>query len=48
VPGAAFHAGTPDTRTLRLSFVTASEQQIATGVAALAATIRANLPGAPC
>ncbi len=48
VPGAAFHAGTPDARTLRLSFVTASEQQIATGVAALAATIRANLPGAPC
>ncbi|HEY0825882.1 MAG TPA: PLP-dependent aminotransferase family protein, partial [Ramlibacter sp.] len=48
VPGAAFHADTPDARTLRLSFVTASEEQIATGIAALAATIRENLPATPC
>jgi 2-aminoadipate transaminase len=43
VPGAAFYAGEGDPdaqRTLRLSFVTATTQQIATGVAALAAAIR--------
>jgi 2-aminoadipate transaminase len=40
VPGAAFFAGNPDPRSLRLSFVTASVEQIATGIAALAATIR--------
>ena len=40
VPGAAFYAGQPDTRCLRLSFVTASVQQIDTGIAALAAAIR--------
>jgi len=40
VPGAPFYAGAPDHRTLRLSFVTASPDQIATGIAALAATIR--------
>ena len=40
VPGAAFFAGEPDTRTLRLSFVTSTESQIATGIAALAAAIR--------
>ncbi|RYF18831.1 MAG: PLP-dependent aminotransferase family protein [Comamonadaceae bacterium] len=44
VPGAAFYAGAADTRTLRLSFVTASEEQIATGIAALAAAIREALP----
>lgn len=43
VPGAAFYADGADPRTLRLSFVTASEQQIATGVAALAAVIREQL-----
>ncbi len=43
VPGAAFYADAADPRTLRLSFVTASAQQIATGIAALAATIRARL-----
>jgi 2-aminoadipate transaminase len=48
VPGAPFYAGTPDARTLRLSFVTASVEQIDTGIALLAATIRAHLPGAPC
>lgn len=39
VPGAAFYAGAPDARTLRLSFVTASEEEIERGVAALAAVI---------
>ncbi len=43
VPGAAFYADAADPRTLRLSFVTASAQQIASGIAALAATIRARL-----
>ena len=40
VPGAPFYAGQPDARCLRLSFVTASVQQIDTGIAALAAAIR--------
>jgi len=40
VPGAAFYANAPEARTLRLSFVTASVEQINTGVAALATTIR--------
>ncbi|MGE0351210.1 PLP-dependent aminotransferase family protein [Hydrogenophaga sp.] len=40
VPGAAFYADAPDARTLRLSFVTASEEQIRTGIAALAQAIR--------
>lgn len=40
VPGAAFYASAPDARTLRLSFVTASIDQINTGVATLAATVR--------
>ncbi|AVS83298.1 2-aminoadipate aminotransferase [Paracidovorax avenae] len=44
VPGAAFYADNADTRTLRLSFVTASAQQIQEGIAALAAAIRARLP----
>lgn len=44
VPGAAFYAGAADPRTLRLSFVTASQEQIATGIAALAAAIRESLP----
>jgi 2-aminoadipate transaminase len=39
VPGAAFYANNADERSLRLSFVTASVQQINTGVAALAAAI---------
>ena len=41
VPGSAFYAGQPDPRTLRLSFVTASEDQIRTGIAALAGAVRA-------
>ena len=40
VPGAAFYAEHADERSLRLSFVTASVQQINTGVAALAAAIQ--------
>jgi 2-aminoadipate transaminase len=48
VPGSAFYAGEPDARTLRLSFVTASADQIATGIAALAAAIREPARAAPC
>jgi 2-aminoadipate transaminase len=44
VPGAAFYADHADPRTLRLSFVTATEEQIRTGVAALAQAIREQLP----
>ncbi len=44
VPGGAFYANQPDPRTLRLSFVTASEDQIRSGIAALAATLRQALP----
>ncbi len=44
VPGSAFFAGEPDPRTLRLSFVTASEQQIRIGIKALAEAIREALP----
>ena len=40
VPGAAFYADAADARTLRLSFVTASVEQINIGIAALAAAIR--------
>ena len=40
VPGAAFYADHADPRTLRLSFVTASVEQINTGIAALAQAIR--------
>jgi 2-aminoadipate transaminase len=43
VPGAPFYAQEPDPRTLRLSFVTATHEQIDTGVAALARTIREQL-----
>ena len=43
VPGSPFYAGTPNERTLRLSFVTASVEQIDAGMAALATTIRAAL-----
>ncbi len=40
VPGAAFYADTPESNTMRLSFVTASTSQIDIGIAALAQTIR--------
>ena len=43
VPGAAFYAEHADERTLRLSFVTASVDQINVGIAALAQTIREAL-----
>ncbi len=43
VPGAAFYADHGDPRTLRLSFVTASVEQIDTGMAALAAAVRAAM-----
>ncbi len=43
VPGAPFYAGEPDVRTLRLSFVTATPEQIATAVAALAEAVREAL-----
>lgn len=43
VPGAPFYPGEPDARTLRLSFVTASVEEIDRGIAALAATIRGQL-----
>ena len=43
VPGAPFYADHGDPRTLRLSFVTASVEQINIGVAALAKTLRQAL-----
>ena len=43
VPGAAFYADGPDYRTMRLSYVTASEEQIRTAIQALADTVRATL-----
>ena len=44
VPGSPFFADNPDPRSLRLSFVTASVEQIDTGMKGLAAAIRENLP----
>ena len=44
VPGAPFYSGTPDHSTLRLSFVTASVEQIDTGIAALADVFKRNFP----
>jgi len=44
VPGSAFYAANPVQETLRLSFVTSTVEQIQTGVAALAQTIREHLP----
>ena len=43
VPGAAFYADNADVRTMRLSFVTASAEQINIAIAALAATIKDEL-----
>ncbi len=43
VPGAPFYAGEGDPRALRLSFVTASVDEIDAGIAALAATLREQL-----
>jgi 2-aminoadipate transaminase len=44
VPGAAFYSGDAQHNTLRLSFVTASVEQINEGIALLAQTIRDHLP----
>jgi 2-aminoadipate transaminase len=44
VPGAAFFSGDAQHNTLRLSFVTASVEQINEGIALLAQTIRDHLP----
>ena len=43
VPGSAFYAGAANESTLRLSFVTATVDQINTGMTALAAAIRESL-----
>jgi 2-aminoadipate transaminase len=43
VPGLPFYAGAGDPRTLRLSFVTASVEEIDTAVAALAEAVREQL-----
>jgi 2-aminoadipate transaminase len=43
VPGAAFYAHAGEPNTLRLSFVTASVEQIHTGIAALAQVFKENL-----
>ena len=45
VPGAPFYAGDPDTRALRLSFVTSTPEQIDKGMAALGQVIRQALKG---
>ena len=43
VPGAAFYSGAAEQNTLRLSFVTASVDQIHTGIAALADVLKTQL-----
>ena len=43
VPGAAFYSAQPEHNTLRLSFVTASVEQINIGIAALAQVFKANM-----
>lgn len=43
VPGSAFYAGVPEANTLRLSFVTATAEQIDKGIGLLAQTIKAAL-----
>jgi 2-aminoadipate transaminase len=45
VPGAAFYADHADPRALRLSFVTASVEQIHIGIAALAQAVRESVKG---
>jgi 2-aminoadipate transaminase len=47
VPGAPFYADAGDSRTMRLSYVTASVDEINTGVAALAMAVREQLTGRP-
>ena len=46
VPGSAFYAGDANESSLRLSFVTATVDQINTGMTALAAAIRESMPEA--
>ena len=48
VPGSAFFAGEPDRRAVRLSFVTASVEQIDTGIAALATAVRESMEAGRC
>ncbi len=43
VPGAAFYAQNPDTRTMRLSFVTLTPELIAEGVAILGRVLKQEL-----
>ncbi len=45
VPGAPFFASQPDTRALRLSFVTSTPEQIDKGMAALAQVVRQAIAG---
>ena len=47
VPGAPFFAAAPQRHTLRLSYVTASSEQIDSGIAALGEVVRAALEQAP-
>jgi len=47
VPGAAFYADHPDTRTMRLSFVTLSPADIADAVARLGNVVKAHLAAQP-
>ncbi|MFJ8463269.1 aminotransferase-like domain-containing protein [Streptomyces swartbergensis] len=46
VPGAPFHAGTPDRTTLRLCFVTQTPEEIGEGLRRLGKGLRADMPGA--
>jgi 2-aminoadipate transaminase len=47
VPGAAFYADHPDTRTMRLSFVTLSPADIADAVQRLGNVVKAHLAAQP-
>ncbi|MET9681952.1 PLP-dependent aminotransferase family protein [Streptomyces coeruleorubidus] len=46
VPGAPFHAGTPDRTTLRLCFVTQTPKEIGEGLRRMGEGLRAGMPGA--
>jgi 2-aminoadipate transaminase len=46
VPGAPFHAGTPDRTTLRLCFVTQTPEEIEEGLRRLGEGLRTGVPGA--
>ncbi len=47
VPGAAFYADNPDRRSMRLSFVTASEAEIGRGMVALGEVVRSAMAARP-